>query len=849
MPEDGAYERWPALSHATDWGEHSVQLLDDYLAIARHRGVATLERTALRTKSFAARHLFAHAATSGAATYAELVDAVRAHRARGGAGDPELPWLDPAWAIPLARVVGFQNLESDDTDVAVAIMSAVHDASGLEPFTSVHQKAYAELLYQAGEHARLRTLLRKLTGLREHTARHLHADLLNPFRSGKPGSRRRWLRSFNRIFRGARLEPVTLRSRGDTPFDRVECAAGPPVDGPPVTVIMTSYQPDESLVTSVRSILAQTWRNLELLIVDDASGAEFDPLLERCTALDPRVRVIRQPLNGGTYLARNAGLDAATGTFVTFQDSDDWSHPRRVEHQVRPLLDDPNMLATRSLSVRVNENLVFNRPGYEPTRANASSLMFRRREAMETVGYFDSVRKGADTEYHRRLMLTAPECCHDVPEPLALVRMADVSLSRADFSFGWHHPARHAYQTTYGHWHERVAAGDDSCYVPNDVRARAVQAPSRFDRHIPGRPNRSQHYDVVFLSEWRRYGGPQRSMMEEIRALTARGLRVGVAHMEAFRFMTSRADPLCTPLLELVDQGVVDLVQLDQGARISLLIIRYPPVLQFPPSTPTDIRVDRALILANQAPSERDGSDLRYTVRACEQTVRQLFGVECTWVPQGPIVRRALEDRVAAERLAGYDMPGILDLDEWATTRDRFRSDRPVLGRLSRDTAMKWPDDQDVLFDVYPDDDEFDVRVMGGKHTVRRITGSSAVPDNWLVYDQDEIPARQFLSQLDFFVYFHHPQWQEAFGRTILEAIATGCVAILPPHFRDLFGDAAVYCESTEVRDTVRRYYKDQERYREQVRRGYRFVQETFSHDAYARLVRDIGAGSSGQAR
>ncbi|WP_298326306.1 glycosyltransferase [Haloactinopolyspora sp.] len=840
MP-DSVAERWPTLQSSPDWGVQMDQLLDDYLVIARHRGSAALERTALRTKSHAARYLLARASTNGAATYGDLVTTLRAHLARGGRGRPDLPALDAEWTIRLARVMAFQNLEPDDRDLAVLLLSAVHHHFGLEPFTAVFQRTYAELLYETGAHDRLRRLLPRLRRLNEHTVHHLRADLLNPFAGDDGGRERRWLTAFNQVFTTAGLEPVGLRAGDDFPFDRLECHTDAVVtDGPLVTVILTSYCPDAGLLTSARSILDQSWRHLELIVVDDASPADYEPILRACAELDPRVRVIRQEVNGGTYLARNTGLDAANGTFVTFQDSDDWSHPRRLERQLEPMLDDPGVIATRSLSVRVSENLVFNRPGYEPSRANASSLMFRRLQALETVGYFDSVRKGADTEYHRRLMLAGPEACVDVAEPLALVRMGEASLSRADFSFGWHHPARAAYQNAYSHWHEKISRGEAQAYVPADVRHRPIQAPARFDHAIPGRAERSQHYDVVFLSEWRRYGGPQRSMIEEIRALSARGMRVGVAHMEAFRFMTTRSDPLCEPLLDLVAEGVVDLVQLDQGASVSLLVVRYPPILQFVPSTPTRIDVTQAIILANQAPSELDGTDVRYIVPVCEQNMRELFGVDPTWVPQGPIVRRALVDLVAPERLADYDMPGILELDEWATPRTRFRSDRPVIGRLSRDTAMKWPADPDVLFDVYPVHDEFDVRIMGGKHTVRRVTGSPSLPAQWLSYDYGEIPARLFLFQLDFFVYFHHPQWQEAFGRTILEAIATGCVAILPPHFEELFGEAAVYCDSAQVQDTIRRYYKDPDLYREQVKRGYDFVRRNFSHAAYAALVRRI---------
>ena len=113
----------------------------------------------------------------------------------------------------------------------------------------------------------------------------------------------------------------------------------------------------------MRSLAAQTWTNHEILVVDDGSPHGHDEVLRRAAALDPRVRVIRLPANGGTYVARNAGLDAATGDFVTFQDSDDWSHPLRLERQVAPLLADPAIFSTTSTGMRVTAELLVTRLG------------------------------------------------------------------------------------------------------------------------------------------------------------------------------------------------------------------------------------------------------------------------------------------------------------------------------------------------------------------------------------------------------------------------------------------------------------------------------------------------------
>src|SRR5699024_8905370 len=103
----------------------------------------------------------------------------------------------------------------------------------------------------------------------------------------------------------------------------------------------------------------------EMLIVDDASvepGAR--EILRAAETLDPRIRVIRKAVNGGTYRARNTSLLQARGAFMTFLDSDDWAHPQRLEEGVRPMLADPGLPATRSFGARVTESLELTRPGY-----------------------------------------------------------------------------------------------------------------------------------------------------------------------------------------------------------------------------------------------------------------------------------------------------------------------------------------------------------------------------------------------------------------------------------------------------------------------------------------------------
>ncbi len=180
-------------------------------------------------------------------------------------------------------------------------------------------------------------------------------DLLNPFRTGS-GEVAPWLELLSRPFTDRGLAPLRLVDGPEAPFDRLGTPPVPAVEGDLVSVVMPVHDPGPSLLTSVRSVLAQSWTNLEVLLCDDASTRGRD-LIEQAAALDPRVEVIRSTENRGAYTARNSGLARATGRWLTFQDADDWSHPQRVERQVGILAERPEVVATVGHAVRATESL------------------------------------------------------------------------------------------------------------------------------------------------------------------------------------------------------------------------------------------------------------------------------------------------------------------------------------------------------------------------------------------------------------------------------------------------------------------------------------------------------------
>lgn len=90
-----------------------------------------------------------------------------------------------------------------------------------------------------------------------------------------------------------------------------------------ISIIVPVYQAEKSLARCVDSILNQSFRDFELILVDDGSTDKCPKLCEEYAAADSRVRVIHKK-NGGLSSARNAGLDVAVGRYVGFVDSDDY---------------------------------------------------------------------------------------------------------------------------------------------------------------------------------------------------------------------------------------------------------------------------------------------------------------------------------------------------------------------------------------------------------------------------------------------------------------------------------------------------------------------------------------------
>lgn len=183
-----------------------------------------------------------------------------------------------------------------------------------------------------------------------------------------------------------------------------------------VSVVIPCYNGRAYVADAVGSVLAQTYEDLELIVVDDGSSDDSRDIVRSFD--DPRLRLVERGVNGGIAAARNTGVRESHGEYVAFLDQDDTWYPRKIEKQVEVLDRDTAgeiglVFAAREIvrdgkRSRVARDLRFPKPIEEaPRRDVLAALMERnfvwlisalvRRSCFDDVGFFtESIRSGAD---------------------------------------------------------------------------------------------------------------------------------------------------------------------------------------------------------------------------------------------------------------------------------------------------------------------------------------------------------------------------------------------------------------------------------------------------------------------
>lgn len=202
-----------------------------------------------------------------------------------------------------------------------------------------------------------------------------------------------------------------------------------------VSVIMPAFNTQETVATSVLSVLTQSHRCLELLIIDDGSTDSTVSISQYLSRHDERVRVILQGKNGGVAQARNRGIEQAKGKYIAFLDADDLWMPDKLVRQLA-MMHQHNALACMSAYYRFRVQghwLAVTRP---PARITYDGLL-KGNVVGNLTGIYDceALSKVFQQNVLHEDYLMWLEIAHlageivAVTEPLAAYRVGQISLS------------------------------------------------------------------------------------------------------------------------------------------------------------------------------------------------------------------------------------------------------------------------------------------------------------------------------------------------------------------------------------------------------------------------------------
>lgn len=342
-------------------------------------------------------------------------------------------------------------------------------------------------------------------------------------------------------------------------------------------------------------------------------------------------------------------------------------------------------------------------------------------------------------------------------------------------------------------------------------------------------------YDVIIVSDFSYTGGNSSSIAEEVKAQSRAGLRTALVQAPSRRLKKPRA--LNSRITVLLEKGMAQLVPpTQQRIEAPVVLFRHPVPAEASSAIPIQIEASIAVLIVNQALFAFDGTAYDVNVASAMQAIEECTGLRPFVAPIGPLIRDQLAPRWS-DSLIENDWVNVIDPEEWIISRGSVRNP-PIVGRHSRPDWRKWPSEAADIRSAWPVTGDWRVKVLGGAQPAIDVIGG--VPETWDVESYHADGISDFLAEIDFYIYFHHPSWMEAFCRGTLEAMAAGCISITHSCYAPLFEDGCVYCRPDDVPSVVSEFLEDPRRVDRQRELAGTIVENRFSHSAHVERLNKL---------
>ena len=203
-----------------------------------------------------------------------------------------------------------------------------------------------------------------------------------------------------------------------------------------VSVIIPVHNSSKYILECLNSVINQTYRNLEIICIDDKSTDNSVELIKSIN--DRRIKLIELNTNSGAAVARNKGIDASTGDYICFLDSDDYWKPRKIEKQLR-FIKNKVFIYSEYLYLRGNKTHVAKVPKsltYNQLLKNSaiftSTVMLNMKYLNKEDIYMPNRRMGQDYGAWYKIIKKVGTA-YGIQEVLSIYRVGNKSLSSNKF--------------------------------------------------------------------------------------------------------------------------------------------------------------------------------------------------------------------------------------------------------------------------------------------------------------------------------------------------------------------------------------------------------------------------------
>lgn len=312
------------------------------------------------------------------------------------------------------------------------------------------------------------------------------------------------------------------------------------------------------------------------------------------------------------------------------------------------------------------------------------------------------------------------------------------------------------------------------------------------------RSARYHDFDVVLAGDFRSAGEVGETMASHLEILATTALDVGLL------WLRDPTLPASTPphdrLAGLVRRRLASPIEPDTETVSTAVLLLYEPRLLVSalPGLPR-MRAERTLVVLAQPLMRRDGPS--FDVGAAAAAIAEQLSRRQLWCPATPTIRAQYLEHARGLALDPEDLAPCEPVSTWRTSRLTSDRRRPVLGRILRYDDDRLPAKRERLLEAHPAEPDVEMRFLGGEVLLRELV--QPLPPHWQLLAPGKVGPKRFLSRLDAYVQFHDEP-TPLFPRAVLQAMASGRLAILAPCLRPVFGDGPAYRDPDQVAETIR---------------------------------------------